>query len=335
MTEESAIVFTADSFYFVKSSKSARLLGLNYGVPESRKAFGVEFIFPGEIMDINILKGLKKEKTLLLPLDELTPNPLQPRRKFDTDELNALRDSIKVYGVIQPVAVKKIENLPFPMPKSKAKYEIIAGERRWRASKMAGLTHIPCVIFDADRKDSALMALVENLQRSDLSFFEEALAMQTLMLMTEKSQTELAKSLSISQSTLSNKIRLLRLSERERLMAMENGFSERHCRALVRIESEKERRPIMLAIIKEKLSAPETEHLVEEILKGTEITEKPNPPKKPKGKPKIKGYIKDLRVLYNTLDKAVKLLGSSGYKAKWIKEETENGIEVKISISAG
>ncbi len=285
-------------------------------------------------MDINILKALKKEKTLFLPVDELTPNPLQPRRRFDTDELNALCNSIKVYGVIQPVAVKKIENLPNYAPKSKAKYEIIAGERRWRASKMAGLTHIPCVVFDADRKDSALMALVENLQRSDLSFFEEALAMQTLMLMTDKTQIELAKALSISQSTLSNKIRLLRLSERERLMAMENGFSERHCRALVRIESEKERRPIMLVIIKQNLSAPETEKLVEEYLKGVErICTKEKPPKQPKGKPKIKGYIKDMRVLYNTLDKAVKLLGSSGYKANWTKTETESGLEVKISIS--
>ena len=284
-------------------------------------------------MEISILKGLKKEKTLLLPLEELTPNPLQPRRRFDTEELNALCESIKVYGVIQPVAVKKIENLPNYAPKSRAKYEIIAGERRWRASKMAGLTHIPCVIFDADRKDSALMALVENLQRSDLSFFEEALAMQTLMLMTGKSQIELAKSLSISKSTLSNKIRLLRLSERERLMAMENGFSERHCRALVRIENEKDRRPIMLAIIKEKLSAPEAERLVEEYITGIEIIPKKPKPQKSKMKPKIKGYIKDMRFLYNTLDKAVKLLDSSGYTANWTKEETENGLEVKISIS--
>ena len=177
-------------------------------------------------MDIAVLKSRKKEKSVLLPINELTPNPMQPRRKFDSEELISLCESIKVYGVIQPVAVKKIENLPFPMPKTKAKYEIIAGERRWRASRMAGLTHIPCVIFDADRNDSAMMALVENVQRSDLSFFEEALAMQTLMVMTGKSQTELARSLSISQSTLSNKIRLLRLSERERLMAMENGFQK-------------------------------------------------------------------------------------------------------------
>ena len=267
-----------------------------------------------------------------IDVNELTPNPMQPRRRFDDGELNSLCDSIKVYGIIQPLAVKKIENLPFPMPKTNAKYEIIAGERRWRASKMAGLSQVPCVIFDADKQDSALMALVENLQRADLSFFEEALAMQTLLLMTGKSQIELAKALSVSQSTLSNKIRLLRLSERERLMAMENGFSERHCRALVRIETEKERRPIMLTVIKDKLSAPETEKLVEAILFGKQPkTTKPIPKKAPP-KRRIKGYIKDMRILYNTLDKAVKLLSASGYNANWTKEETDNNIEVRISI---
>lgn len=284
-------------------------------------------------MDIGMLKTRKKEKTVLLPLNELTPNPLQPRRRFDEEELVSLCDSIRVYGVIQPVAVKKIENMPYPMPKTRAKYEIIAGERRWRASRMAGLTHIPCVIFDADRNDSAMMALVENLQRSDLSYFEEALAMQTLMLMTNKSQTELAKALSISQSTLSNKIRLLRLTERERLMAVENSFSERHCRALVRLETERERRPIMLTIIKEKLSAPETEKLIDEALKQTTpIPQKPKIQKKKKAH--IKGCIKDMRILYNTIDKAVKLLSDSGYNASWTKEESGGSWEVKIKIEA-
>lgn len=284
-------------------------------------------------MDLSLLKT-KKERIMQIAVDDLMPNPLQPRKRFDDEDLSALCESIKVYGVIQPLAVKRIESLPFPMPKTEARFEIIAGERRWRAAKMANLTHLPCIVFDADRTDSALMALVENLQRADLSFFEEALAMQTIMLMTGKPQTELARALSISQSTLSNKIRLLRLSERERLLAMENGFSERHCRALVRIETEKERRPIILDIINKKLSAPETERLVEETLSGiTPIVPAPIKPKTVKFKPKIKGCIKDMRILYNTLDKAVKLLGSSGYNANWTKEESESNIEVRISIS--
>lgn len=280
---------------------------------------------------MNTAKNRKKEKSVLIPINELLPNPLQPRRRFDEGELTALCESIKEYGVIQPVAVKKIQSLPFPMPQAKAKYEIIAGERRWRAAKMAGYTHIPCLVFDADRSQSAMMALVENLQRSDLSFFEEALAMQTLMLMTGQAQAELAKSLAISQSTLSNKIRLLRLSERERLLCIENGFSERHCRALVRLETEKDRRPVILNIIKDKLSAPETEKLVDGILKKGRYAVVPQE-KKQKNRARIKGSVKDIRVLYNTIDKAVLLLSHAGYAASWEKTEIENALEIRIAV---
>lgn len=285
----------------------------------------------GELMDFSeVFTGYKKEKTLLLSVDDLMPNPMQPRRHFDPDELHSLSESIKNYGVIQPVAIKKSEILPCPTDKQGTKYEIIAGERRWRAAKMAGLKKIPCTIFEADREDSAMMALIENLQRSDLSYFEEAVAMNTLLLMSGKTQNELASALSISQSTLSNKLRLLRLSDRERLMALENGFSERHCRALVRIESEKERRSLMLKIINEKLQAKETEKLIDEYLIQKQLPEKPKKAKKLK--PTIKGSIGDIRFLYNTVDKAVKLLHSSGYTASWTKEELENEIEVKLRI---
>ncbi len=277
------------------------------------------------------LKTFRKESVISVKIEDLTPNPLQPRRDFDMEELQALSNSIKTYGLIQPIAVKKIEPLPFPMPEAKAKYEIIAGERRWRASKMAGLTHINCILFDADRTDSAMMALVENLQRSNLSYFEEALAMQTLLLMSDKTQNELARALAISQSTLSNKLRLLKLSERERLMAMENGFSERHCRALVRIESEKERRWIMLKIIQEKLQSKETEKLIDNYIKEKSLPKQEKAIIKKK-KPHLKGIIRDMRFLFNTLDKTVNLLSSSGYKASWSKEEAENGLEVHIKI---
>ncbi len=283
-------------------------------------------------MDIlSVITAMKKDKTVLLPIDELMPNPMQPRRHFNEDELISLSDSIKTYGLIQPIAVKKIENMPFPMPKAQAKYEIIAGERRWRASRLAGLTEIKCTIFEADREDSAMMALIENLQRSDLSCFEEAIAMQTLLMMTGKSQGELARALSISQPTLSNKLRLLRLSERERLMAMENGFSERHCRALVRIESEKDRRYIMLKIINEKLQAGDAERLVDDFLKSPKDLPVKNSKAKKK-KPFIKGSIKEMKMLYNTLDKAVKLLSNSGYRASWDKHENAEELEINIKI---
>lgn len=276
-----------------------------------------------------LLNTVKKDKTVLLNVSELTPNPLQPRRIFDREELQSLASSIKAYGLIQPIAVKRLQPLPEPMPQSNAKYEIIAGERRWRASQLAGLKQIPCTIFDTDKSGSAIMALIENIQRSDLSFFEEALAMQNLMLMTEMPQGELAQTLSISQSTLSNKLRLLRLSERERLIAVENAFSERHCRALVRINNEHERLPILQRIIKDKLSAPETETLVEDYLNN--ISDK-KPKRNTKKKASVKGSIGDMRLLYNTLDKAVGLLKSSGYTAKWEKDEAEHELTVTIRV---
>ena len=282
-------------------------------------------------MDISAILGTgKKEKTLFIELSEITPNPLQPRRVFDEEELTSLAESIKKYGVIQPITVKRLVPLPPPMPQTNAKYEIIAGERRWRASKLAGLKEIPCRIFETDKQGSAMMALVENIQRSDLSFFEEAIAMQTLLLMTEMPQSELARSLSISQATLSNKLRLLRLSERERLLAIENGFSERHCRALVRIDKERERLPIVCKIISDKLSAPETERLIESYLSNT--LPKPKKTRTKTKKPALFGRLRDIKPLYNTLDKAVGMLNSAGYTASWEKCERDDGLTVTIFV---
>ncbi len=273
-----------------------------------------------------VLNIYKNYKTIHIATDELMPNPLQPRRRFDREELQALAGSIKNYGLIQPIAVKRLNE----RQNNGAKYEIIAGERRWRACKLAGLKTIPCTLFDTDLMGSAMMALVENLQRSDLSFFEEALAMQTLLKVTEMPQGELAHALSISQCTLSNKLRLLRLSERERLIAMENRFSERHCRALVRISSEQERAKILQEIISKKLSAPETERLVENHL--TQTPPNPSPQIAKKKKPTVKGTIGDMRLLYNTLDKAVGLLKTSGYNARWDKQEDNGVLTVTINI---
>jgi ParB family chromosome partitioning protein len=275
-------------------------------------------------MDItSVLKSFNKSKTVLINPQDIIPNPLQPRRFFDRADLQSLASSIKSCGLIQPIAVKRSDH-----PDAEAKYEIIAGERRWRACKMAGLREIPCIVFETDKIGSALMALVENLQRSDLSFFEEALAMQTLLKVTEMPQSELAHSLSISQCTLSNKLRLLRLSERERLIAVENKFSERHCRALVRIDSEQDRAAILQTVITKKLTAPETERLVDEFL-----TKKDNlqtPPKKKK--PTLKGKLTNMKLLYNTLDRTVSMLKTSGFKASWDKQEDGNSLVVTICV---
>ena len=151
--------------------------------------------------------------------------------------------------------------------------------------------------------------------------------MQTLLLMTEMTQNELARALSMSQSTLSNKLRLLRLSERERLLVLEHGLSERHCRALVRISSESERAPIFQKIISSSMSALETEKFIDSYIQGIQTPKK----KQKNKKPAVKGRL-NIKMLFNTLDKSVDLLKASGYTAFWQKEERNNELEVRIVV---
>jgi len=279
-------------------------------------------------MDISGILTRKKDKTILLPITDIAPNPLQPRKKFDESELRSLAESLRCYGILQPIVVKRAPPLPFPRAAPQAAYEIIAGERRWRAAALAGMKKIPCTLLNADRTESAMMALTENLQRSDLSFFEEAVAMQNLLLMSSMTQSELARMLSISQPTLSNKLRLLRLSERERALITENGLSERHARALLRLETERERLDLLIRIIDEGLSASEAERLAEERLTKSDTAHQIQ--KQPAQKPIRRIIIRDMRLFFNTIDKAVRLLSDSGFAADWHK--TDNGDEYEVTI---
>ena len=138
----------------------------------------------------------KTQKIFYLPVEELAPNGMQPRKAFDEEALLELSKSIKQHGFLQPITVRRADALPFPMDLKSPAFEIIAGERRWRAAKLAGLEKVPCVIREADRQESAYLALIENLQRKDLGFFEEAEALRNLLLMTDYSQGELAEKLS-------------------------------------------------------------------------------------------------------------------------------------------
>ena len=292
-------------------------------------------------MVISPLRRKTGSLSVLIDVGDLAPNPMQPRTRFCEDELNALADSIRRYGVLQPLAVRRREPLPYPMPQE-AKYEIIAGERRLRAAKLAGLAKVPCVILEAGIDDSAAMALVENLQRSGLSFFEEAAAIRNLLLLTGKTQGEIAKMLSVSQPALSNKLRLLKLTEREKLLIEENRLSERHARALVRIEDGRDRRSALLRVINGELSAPETETLTDAILRvpageyfKAERDGRVCAPVREAEQTHTcrKGIIKDVRPLYNTIDKAVKFLNESGRRAAWEKSENDTEYTVTIRIA--
>ncbi len=272
----------------------------------------------------------RKEKIVMLPVSEIAPNPLQPRKKFDEAEITFLAESIRQFGIIQPIAVKKRKDGPCLKLNNEtvfhAPYEIIAGERRWRAARRLGMKKIPCIIYETDKSGSAMLALVENIQRKELTIFEEAAAINNLLLMTNITQLELAKRLSVSQSSISNKLRLLKLTAEEREMITNASLTERHARALVRVDSYTSRVILLNRMIERNLSASEAEKLVDDFLRNG-LTDK-----KPQKIRKI-GIIKDIRFFFNTIDRAISLLDDAGIKAKCETMEHDDYLEVVIKVA--
>lgn len=257
------------------------------------------------------------KKLLMLKADEIIPSKNQPRKNFDEYELKLLADSIARSGIIQPLSVRKCGN---------GKYEIIAGERRFRAAKMAGVRRIPCVLHNTDDKTAAIYSIMENLQRQDLSFFEEAEAINRLISVYDMSQLEIASRLGIAQSTLSNKLRLLRLNDEQRKRILTARLTERHARALIRLE-EPDRDSALDYIIANGLTLKESEEYIEGIL-NPHIPETTSAPK-----PIRKYAISDVRLFYNSLSKLVSTLQTAGVNAKTRKYETDKYIEYKVRIS--
>lgn len=249
---------------------------------------------------------------ILVPQEEIYPNPNQPRRRFDFDELEGLAQSIRQNGIIQPIAVRI---------NSKGDYELISGERRLRASRLVGITQIPCIIMDADDEKSALFALLENVQRSDLGFFEEAVAIDKLITDYGMSREDVCKKLGKAPPTISNKLRLLRLPEEIRLKITQENLTERHARALLRLTSVSQMERAMSIIAEKRLSVSETERLVSQIL--TNDSHRRQPPVK---------LFKDVRIFVNTLNHAVDTMRRAGIEADSAKSETDEYIEYIVRI---
>lgn len=242
-----------------------------------------------------------------LPVDSIRPNRAQPRRFFDDEALKALALSIEENGLITPISVRPCQD----------GYELIAGERRLLAHKMLGLSTIAAVVEEADDERSAALALIENLQREDLDFLEEALAMREL-LGTEKSQKELAKKLGLSQSAVANKLRLLQLPRVTLERLAEAGLTERHARALLPL-SEDERLNIAVDyVIKKHLTVAGTEKYVEELLS-----------KRPSAGKRV-FILKDLRLFTGAINRAVDVMKEAGIDASSTK--TENDSEITFTI---
>ena len=253
-----------------------------------------------------------ESKNILIPQSEILPNPNQPRKRFNYDELEGLAQSIRANGILQPLLVRTNEN---------GKYELVAGERRLRAARLVGITKVPCILNDISESDSAVFAIIENLQRQNLDFFEEAEALATLVSDYRMSQDELCKKLGKAQSTLSNKLRLLKLSEEMRYKISRAGLSERHARALLSLEDEVQRARALSIIIDRHLTVNESETLIEQMLRKNEAPKRQI----------LKGF-KDIRIFINTLNNAVDTIRRAGIDADSVKTETDEYVEYIVRI---
>ncbi|MCD7776055.1 MAG: ParB/RepB/Spo0J family partition protein [Firmicutes bacterium] len=256
-----------------------------------------------------------------VPVSELSPNPRQPRRVFDKDKLISLSESIKRYGILQPLSVRRDET---------GRLEIIAGERRWQAAKMAGFLTVPCILMDACREDSAALAIIENLQREDLNIFEEAAAISELIYICRLTQEEAASRLSVSQPYIANKLRMLRFTDEERALILESSLTERHARALLRLTDGEARMSALNHIIKHHFNVAETEKYIEGLLSS--MGEAAKRGRGARGGQKIKYAIKDLRLFYNAIDHAADTLRGGGVPVKVVRDEAGGTVTITISV---
>ena len=258
-------------------------------------------------------KSKANSQIQLIPHDLIKPNPQQPRVRFDYNELEGLACSIRANGLLQPINVRVLEN---------GEFELISGERRLRAARMIGITKIPCITMTVSDQQSALFALIENIQRENLDFFEEAVAIERLMTEYGLSQDEISEKLGKATSTLSNKLRLLRLPEEIRDKISYAGLSERHARALLSLPDNNTRKRVLDIVIERRLTVAETERLIQDVHRR----------RKAPRKPLTKAY-KDMRIFLNTLNHAVDSIRKAGIEADTAKSETDTYFEYVIRIS--
>lgn len=253
-----------------------------------------------------------------IDINKIQFNPYQPRQEIEEDALEELSMSIMRYGLMQPISVRKLNS---------DQYELIAGERRLRACRNIGLEKIYARIMKVNGTDSAVLALIENIQRENLGYMEEAEAFSALIAEHGLTQDELAERLGKNQSTIANKIRILKLSPEIRTILKENNLTERHARALLRLPDDKLRQKALSSIIKRGLNVSKTDQLVEEML----ISEKEKTNKVKRNAREIRIF-KDIRIFTNTIKQAIDMMQKSGIAAKSEKNENDDYIEYTIKI---
>lgn len=248
-----------------------------------------------------------------IPLGRIRPNPQQPRRSFDEEGLAELAASIRSCGILQPLTVRRAGD----------GYELVAGERRLRAARIAGLREVPCLVAQVGEEDSALLALMENLQRRDLDCWEEAQAIARLISRYGLSQEEAARWLGRAQPTVANKLRLLRLPEDVRALLRENGLTERHARALLRLQDPEVQRRAAGDMVRRGMNVAQAEAYVEKLLQSAQVTP-------PRGRSTY--IIKDVRLFLNSVDRGLHLMRQAGVDAGWNRQDTDREILLTIRI---
>lgn len=266
-------------------------------------------------MPVLYRRGLMEStRVTMISPDYISPNPDQPRRYFDPDGLTELAESIRVHGILQPLSVRR---------KGGGRYELIAGERRLRAAMICGLEQVPCLVLEVSRESSCLLSLIENLQRRDLDFWEEAKALERLISVYGLSQEEAAAKVGKSQSAVANKLRLLRLPDSVRQFLQENGLTERHARALLRLGTEEQQLAAAQVFCRRRMNVAAAEAYIEDLLHRQQVTP-------PKGRTTY--IIKDVRLFLNSVDRGLHLMRQAGVNADWGRQDTDEEILLTIRI---
>lgn len=266
-----------------------------------------------QIEQVEVEKPEARDEIKKIPIGDIVPNRFQPRTVFDDEKIEELARTIHTHGVIQPIVLREFED---------GKYEIIAGERRWRAMKSLGWEEVPAIINNLSDAETASVALIENLQREELSPIEEAIAYGKLLEIHSLTQEALAQRLGKGQSTVANKLRLLKLPQEVQDALLNKTISERHARSLIPLKDSEKQVQLLAEIIEKSLNVKQTEIRVEKLL--NQSAEKP--------KPKRKAFSKDMRIAVNTIRQSLSMVTDSGINLKSEEEEFDDFYQITIQI---
>ena len=267
---------------------------------------------------LSLVTGREDRTLRRIRVSDIARNPNQPRKYFDPEAIAQLAESIRQYGVLNPLTVRRLPT---------GGYELVAGERRLRAARVAGLNDVPCLVIAADNEDSSAIALVENLQRRDLDFFEEAQGFRRLIDQYGLTQEEAARKVGKTQSAVANKLRLLRLSAQNMELIRSANLTERHARCLLRLEEESDRINATNYIIEHDLNVSRSEQYIESLL-----AQEQEPETTSGGGRKVVRLIKDVRCFLNALNRAVGVMVDAGVGATVEQQESDDGLTLTINI---